>query len=187
MLQLLLLLHYYAIICSSAYDSLLWENRCLWDVTVETLETHIELTIIYWRHRSVVAPSLIQIVILTHSLHIELLAVGQERGEHQVWHLYSFPTDGRLLDGDFLSKIRQLFLVVLSLLEGDTKQLVLALGSFDLSAHLFRHNAKVLALVLQVRDRLIVLFLNLHQVLEFRLVPLQLVLKVDDSGILREL
>ena len=74
----------------------------------------------------------------------------------------------------------------LSLGQSHTKKLVLALGSFDINAHLLRPGAQVLALVLQVLDLLIVLVLDLHQVFEFYLVPLELLLESDNPGILRQ-
>jgi hypothetical protein len=66
--------------------------------------------------------------------------------------------------------------VALSFLKGHAKQLVLSLSCLDLDAHVLRHQAQVLALVLQVLNVLVILLLELHQVFELVLVPLKLLL-----------
>jgi len=77
--------------------------------------------------------------------------------------------------------------VVLCFLKGHAKQLVLSLSCLDLDAHIIGHQPQVLALVLQVLDVLVILLLQVHQIFELVLVPLQLLLEADDPGVLGQL
>ena len=70
--------------------------------------------------------------------------------------------------------------------KSDTKQLVLSLGSFDVSAHLFGVDAQVLALVFEVLDLFVIFLLDIHQALELLLVPFELLLKANNSHVLRQ-
>ena len=76
--------------------------------------------------------------------------------------------------------------MVLSFRQSYAEQLVLTLRSLDLRSHLGRVDPQIPTLLLQVLYLLIILAIDLHETLEFILVPLQLVLQVDNPHILSQ-
>ena len=76
--------------------------------------------------------------------------------------------------------------MILCLLESYAKQLVLSLCRFDLSAHLLRVKAQVLALVFQMFNLLIIFLFDVHQALKLILIPFQLLLEANNSNILSQ-
>ncbi len=74
--------------------------------------------------------------------------------------------------------------MIFSFLQGDSKQLVLPLSCLDIVSHIVCIVAKLLTLVFQVFDLLVIFVLDLAQVLEFVLVPFELLLEIYDTDIL---
>ena len=120
-------------------------------------------------------------------LRLNLFAQWEEGREHKVWHLDSLSLNSCLLNLNIVVKVLELFLMILSFLKRNSKQLVLSFCRLDLSLHFIRHYTQVLALLLQVFDMLIILLLDITHVLEFVLVPLQLIFEVNYPAVLGEL
>ena len=120
-------------------------------------------------------------------LRLNLFAQWEEGREHKVWHLDSLSLNSCLLNLNIVVKVLEFFLMILSFLKRNSKQLVLSFCRLDLSLHFIRHYTQVLALLLQVFDMLIILLLDITHVLEFVLVPLQLIFEVNYPAVLGEL
>ena len=120
-------------------------------------------------------------------LRLNLFAQWEEGREHKVWHLDSLSLNSCLLNLNIVVKVLEFFFMILSFLKRNSKQLVLSFCRLDLSLHFIRHYTQVLALLLQVFDMLIILLLDITHVLEFVLVPLQLIFEVNYPAVLGEL
>ena len=114
------------------------------------------------------------LLILLHLLLLRLNLLGerQEGRKHQIWHFNSLFSQSRFLLFNLIVERCQLRSVILSLGQGDSKQLVLSFGGFDLGSHFFGIHSQILTLVFQLLYSLIIALFDLHQALELMLVPL---------------
>ena len=166
------------------------ENWHRGQITIESRKTLIRLVhtlaetmVVVW----FIETRLVLLYKLKLLLRLNLFAQWEEGREHKVWHLDSLSFNSCLLNLNIVVKVLEFFLMILSFLKRNSKQLVLSFCRLDLSLHFIRHYTQVLALLLQVFDMLIILLLDITHVLEFVLVQLQLILEVNYPAVLSEL
>jgi len=175
----------------------LWLNcRHRGDIKVELLAERLTLGVkrllhVRWAEHTLELCRLTIMALLLRehviSLLLNLLFEWQEGGEDQVRHQYGLLVDDAPLVLQLVAEVLQVGLVVVSFAKCNPEKLVLSLTRLYVFTHVVCTLIQVVALIFQMLNLLIVLFLDVHEVLKLSLPPCEVSLLVDDSRVLSQL